>query len=70
VKIWDKMQGWKQTISLIYWMMAVPLVPMWFPGNTLAGNISTSIGVILSAIGISSSLAKKYQTKISEDSNA
>ena len=67
MNLYDKLQGWKQTIALLYWIITMPLVPMWFPDNQLAGKISTTVGIVLSGLGIGSSVAKKYQVKITKE---
>jgi len=65
--MWKQLQEWKRIIALTYWCITVPLIPMWFPNNQLASNINTTIGIILSTVGMSSALAKKYQLKITEE---
>jgi hypothetical protein len=67
MNLYDKLQGWKQTIALLYWIITMPLIPMWFPDDPLAGKISTTVGIVLSGLGIGSSVAKKYQVKITKE---
>jgi hypothetical protein len=71
--LWKWLDGKKRNIALVYWCITVPLMPTWFGGKTtldeVANKVSVTLGIILSAIGMTSAVAKDYANKKIQEIN-
>lgn len=60
--VWPRIPpGFFRTVALVYWSVATQLIPVWFPANqpAVAIQIYTTIGILLTAIGLGRAWANK-----------